>query len=102
MPRQAVERFVNELMALLTRLPDGMHEDSSKKKRLALRAEVLSAVETLTSFARKLDPIDHPDEIFDPSDPSQMGSLIADTLLKRERLPLDGLRRFYGSGVYAI
>jgi hypothetical protein len=102
MPRQAVEKFVNELTALLTRLPDGMPGDSSQKKRLALRGEVLSAVETLNSFARKLDPIDHPDEIFDPSDPSQMGMLIADTLLKRERLPLDGLRRFYGSGVYAI
>jgi hypothetical protein len=31
-----------------------------------------------------------------------MGMLIADRLLKRERLPLDGLRQFYGSGVYAI
>jgi hypothetical protein len=101
-PRHSLEDLVRELTALLARLPVVIPDDLSSRKRLALRLSVLAAAQTARHFAQRLDPVSHPEAVFDPADPNQMGRFIADALLARERFPLEDLRRFYGSGVYAI
>jgi len=49
-----------------------------------------------------LDPVSTPPTVFDPSDPRIIGEMIALALLRQERQPLEGLSKFYGSGIYAL
>jgi hypothetical protein len=49
-----------------------------------------------------LDPISQLGTMFDPSDPRVLGRLIALALITQPRRELATIRRFYGSGVYAI
>jgi Eco29kI restriction endonuclease len=99
---------VKEAMdALLSVLPDEPTEAAntlSKQKRTLLRKAVGRLVDVLREFHLALDPIHHPLNVLDPSDPHVIGQLIADTLLVQPRRPLAEVaaERFYGSGVYAI
>ena len=63
---------------------------------------IQTAVDRLERLQLNLDPIRLPSLVFDPSNPKVVGKLIGDTLLEQERVPLENLPRFYGSGVYAI
>lgn len=99
-----VRDLIKNLKKLLEVIPDGIEDhtslsDSSRKK---LRSELLGVIAQLEQYSNSLDPIHVPDMVFDPSDPSVVGRLIARTLLERPRSALGDLGRFYGSGVYAI
>lgn len=102
MPRHFLEDLVHELTTLVARLPVDIPRDLPRRKNPVLRSAALAAARSIAEFARRLDPIAQPDAVFDPADPNQMGRLIANTLLERERFALDSLCQFYGSGVYAL
>jgi hypothetical protein len=100
-PIEAIREALRALLAALPADPPDITGLSSS--RLAkLRQEIATAIERLTVLSSKLDPITQPDFIFDPSNPKTIGTLIAKTLLEQSRSPLGSVKRFYGSGVYAI
>jgi Eco29kI-like restriction endonuclease len=74
----------------------------SAVRRNDLLKSIDNAIGELQALSVALDPIKRPPFVFDPSDPQQMGRMIADTLLSRPREPLHSVEKFYGSGVYAI
>ncbi|WP_224242242.1 Eco29kI family restriction endonuclease [Hyalangium gracile] len=73
---------------------------SAKVKRL--RDELKTSVDRLEGLDYLLNPLKMPKTVFDPSDPHVVGRLIGDTLLQQERVSLESVDKFYGSGVYAI
>lgn len=97
--------LIKQIKALVDSIPDIPEDDLSSltaRSRSSLRMELLKISETMENFAGDLDPIQLPDEVFDPSDPVSIGKLIAKTLLERTRISMVDIHRFYGSGVYAI
>lgn len=97
----AMLKALRELLSLLPSDPTEPVETSFSTRK-KLRQEIETAITSLSSFARSLDPVAAPEFVFDPSDPHVIGQLIARTLLAQPKLPLIGLQKFYGSGVYAI
>jgi hypothetical protein len=73
-----------------------------KRRRDLLRADIGLAIDRLQTVARQLDPVQLPPHVLDPADPNVLGKLIAETLLEQTRHALEGIPRFYGSGVYAL
>jgi len=95
--------FKAKLHALIAELPDRAALTNLGPARLkALKAEIEAAVIRLQTFSKELDPVNYPKFIFDPSNPQIIGELIARTLLLQPAMPLAGIGKFYGSGVYAI
>lgn len=95
------------LQSLLDVLPDGISAASAVSSlgindRKKLKLAVGQLIQRLDAFHVMLDPIRHPTNVFDPSDPKIVGQLIANTLLIQSPQPLATLQPFYGSGVYAI
>ena len=103
-PKRTLRSIIYDLNTLLDEIPDDIvpSDSLSDQNRRKLKVEILRFVQELKAFAKILDPILQPDSVFDPSDPSVIGRLIAKTLLERPKEPLCSLNRFYGSGVYAI
>jgi hypothetical protein len=98
-----VDGFVRQLRALLEKLPPEPGEETLSATRVArLRREITRATEALEAFSRQIDAIEQPPLVFDPSDPSIIGQLIARTLLEQPRHLLGEVTRFYGSGVYSL
>jgi len=98
-----INAFSEKLRALLAALPEKEKLASLRPARLnALRAEISGALIRLESFSRELDPVGHPQFVFDPTDPYVIGELIGRTLLLQPARPLSTIGKFYGSGVYAI
>jgi len=73
-----------------------------KSRLRGLRDDISRVIERLQQLASAIDPIGQPPFVLDPSEPRVIGELIARTLLEQPRTKLTELRRFYGSGVYAI
>lgn len=98
------DRLLKVLQSLLESLPGEPPDLTAiRTARLKeLRIEIQSAIAKLQMFLPELDPIKQPPYVLDPSDPAVVGKLIADTLLIQERRVLEGISKFYGSGVYAI
>lgn len=95
--------FVAELQRLLQTLPAEVPASGLAKNRLrGLRDDISQAIGQLQQLASAIDPIGQPPYVLDPSEPRVIGGLIARTLLEQPRTRLTELRRFYGSGVYAI
>jgi len=95
--------FVKQLNALLATLPADPETPGVGKAQLTrLRKDIGAAIDRLASLSKALDYIKQPPVVFDPSDPHEIGNLIARTLLLQQRHPLASLGQFYGSGVYAI
>lgn len=67
-----------------------------------MREELEEVTLRLHATTVKLDPILRPDSIFDPTDPSTAGRVVALTLMAQQRHPLSNIPEFYGAGVYAI
>jgi len=99
-----VKEALDALLLVLPGEPTDAADTLSKPKRTQLRKAVGHLIEMLREFHVALDPIHHPLNVLDPSDPHVIGQLIADTLLVQPRKPLSEVadERFYGSGVYAI
>ena len=49
-----------------------------------------------------LDPVKHPDFVFDPSNPNVAGRIVGIAMIAQPRKPLAKVENFYGSGVYAL
>jgi Eco29kI restriction endonuclease len=99
-----IKDLQKKLKELLDTIPEDFHDglSLSESRRKTIRKEIIESIKKLNEIAIKLDPILQPQKIFDPSDPLLIGELIAKTLLTQEVHPLASLKRFYGSGVYAI
>jgi Eco29kI restriction endonuclease len=99
-PRETL-RLMEELLAAVPEsLPGVMGIAGTNRKKL--RQKISALIERLKDLSRALDPVGYPAYVLDPSDPQIMGTLIANTLLAQPRQPLKEIRRFYGSGVYAL
>lgn len=97
----------SQLVSALHVLSDVVAADAAAWKLSAARRSdllelIAAAVAELQALAVALDPVKRPPAVFDPSDPQQMGRMIAQALLSRPREPLRSIEKFYGSGVYAI
>lgn len=93
------------LKALLAVLPPNASlgsEQLAAPKLKRLRADIGTAIERLIPLSRELDPVKGPPFVFDPTNPEIVGQLIGRTMMEQDRLSLDDIPRFYGSGVYAI
>jgi len=101
---QAVTRALDVLLELLPDDPGVAADSLTKQKRRKLRKATGRLLTALGDFHIALDPIRHPLNVLDPSDPYTVGQLIADTLLIQPRVSLAAVssEKFYGSGVYAI
>lgn len=101
---QAVKEAMDALLSLLPDDPRSAAETLSNQKRMRIRKAVGQLIEQLQGFHVALDPIHHPLNVLDPSDPYVIGQLIADTLLRQPRRALAEVaaNKFYGSGIYAI
>jgi len=98
-----MEQFRKQLEDLLEYLPTVDEVTGLSQSRIrTLRSEIAGAIAKLDSYSRSIDPVRHPEKIFDPSDPLVIGELIALTLLAQPRQGLLDLFRFYGSGIYAV
>ncbi|HKV38560.1 MAG TPA: hypothetical protein VJX67_05045, partial [Blastocatellia bacterium] len=79
--------LLKALQSLLDSLPieplDAMSLPAARRKRL--RQQIESAIERLQRVALELDPVLQPPNVFDPSDPTIVGKLIANTLLEQDR-----------------
>jgi hypothetical protein len=101
---KAVREAMDALLAVLPTKPRAAADALTNQRRAQLRKAIGKVVEALHSFHVALDPVRHPQHVFDPSDPQIVGQLIADTLLVQPRRPLAEIAadKFYGSGVYAV
>jgi hypothetical protein len=93
--------LLSELRTLTERIAIAEAGDDAraiKKVRLGLE-QVTSQLRNVTT---KLDPILRPESIFDPTDPSTSGRVVALTLVAQTKHPLARIPEFYGAGVYAI
>lgn len=100
-PTTEFEGLLAELHALTQRLTEtevGENVRTIKKARHALE----DITERLTDISTALDPIRRPTSIFDPTDPSTAGRIVALTLVAQDRHLLAAVPSFYGAGVYAI
>lgn len=100
-PTTEFEGLLAELHALTQRLTEtevGENVRTVKKARHALE----DITERLTDISTALDPIRRPTSIFDPTDPSTAGRIVALTLVAQDRHLLAAVPSFYGAGVYAI
>lgn len=104
MPEQFdIGAFSKRLHALIASLPEKATLAGLRPSKLSvLKAEIEAAVTRLQTFSRELDPVSHPQFVFDPTDPQVIGELIGRTLLLQQAQPLSAVGKFYGSGVYAI
>jgi hypothetical protein len=104
MPEQLdISAFIEKLGALIAGLPTKDALARLRPARLnALKAQIEAAILRLQTISRELDPVSHPQFVFDPTNPHVIGELIGRTLLLQQAQPLATIGRFYGSGVYAI
>jgi hypothetical protein len=71
---------------------------ATKRARMALE----QVTKRLSDISAELDPVLRPASVFDPTDPSTAGRIVALTLVAQKRHPLAAIPDFYGAGVYAI
>lgn len=77
-----------------------VEEDPKAAKKIRNGLEQTTA--RLAHVATALDPVWRPESIFDPSDPSTAGRVVALTLVAQHKHSLAEIPDFYGAGVYAI
>lgn len=65
-------------------------------------ANLRKLIDQAERLLRNIDPIRHPEFVFDPGDPAIVGRFIALAMIAQRRGPLESVEKFYGSGVYAL
>ena len=91
---------LRDRVAALTSLADSAPFSPAARRKVDHELRVV--IETLEAALRRLDPIAMPRAIFDPSNPKVIGRFTALALVAQDRVPLNAVGQFYGSGVYAI
>lgn len=92
-PTTEFEALLGELRTLTQRLTEtevGENVRTIKKARNTLE----DITERLTGISTALDPIRRPTSIFDPTDPSTAGRIVALTLVAQDRHPLAAVPSF--------
>jgi hypothetical protein len=89
---------LREVAYEVAKLPGEVSARRAKKLREQLGEIVRQLEQTVVS----LDPVRDPSVVFDPSDPRVVGRFIGLGLIAQDRSPLEEIKPFYGSGVYAI
>ena len=102
--KDELDRTLVALRQLMETIPEeGPALEGISNHRLSrARRELSEAIDRLQVFQIALDPVAVPDRILDPADPDFVGELIAKNLIDEPLYPLASIRRFYGSGVYAL
>ncbi len=101
-PSGHLEQLANQLRQLSDSLA---REEASQLPALRakrIRTTIAEAYEKLRKVMEDLDPIKHPGFVFEPSNPNIAGRLVGIAMIAQERRPLGSVKKFYGSGVYAI
>jgi hypothetical protein len=102
--REWLESVRHDLREALAEADDAYLADYSDQKRRNVKREIVETIDLLDQLARRIDPVRQPGAVFNPSNPTTIGRMIA--LCMANRAPrlvsnLDG-DPFYGGGVYAI
>ena len=101
--REAAKQAINDLdekLEALNQIAQG--SEASELTRLKLDVKLRSFVGRAERLSRELDPIEWPRFVFDPGDPSVVGRFVALALIAQPRISLAAVKRFHGSGVYAL
>lgn len=101
-PPGKLEQLAAQLKKLLETLAGEEPSQLPANRAKRVRATISEAYEKLRKVVENLDPIKHPDLVFDPSNPNVVGRMVGITMIAQTRKPLAKVERFYGSGVYAI
>lgn len=96
-------RFADQVHRKLVKIAEDVEAlNGTRKARLDVTAKIRSVSEQLTHAITVADPIQQPQFVFDPGNPSTLGFFIALALTTQDRRPLDRLEEFYGGGIYAL
>ncbi len=101
---------IKKLLRILTELcsqekPDSRQVNDGKADRATLKTLVKllgGASQRLSELRETFDEIELPRFVFNLHDPNTLGEVIAYKLEQTEKQKIEGLRKFYGSGVYAF
>lgn len=85
----------------LARLSDEPIRESDAWRRNR-RSDISRINKQIDKIAVGLDPTLRPTQVFDPSQPDVAGHIVAMALVAQARHSLTDVRRFYGSGAYAL
>lgn len=98
------QELIVALEKVVEQLPDieGGIAELADVTRTRLRRRLTPLLDKLDLFSRTLDPVAQPPIIVDPMRPESLGVIIGDAMLEQPPLPLEGIRKFYGSGVYGL
>jgi Eco29kI restriction endonuclease len=102
MTADKLEALAAEVKTLSDSLAKGASAPLSSPLAARIRRTLTEAYEKLRQAVEDLDPVKPPEFVFDPSNPNIIGRFIGITLIAQPRRPVAAVRRFYGSGVYAI
>lgn len=94
-------KAIDSLIRMLEAAPPEITPDEARSTK-KLRKAIDELTEHLGRLSVQLDPIEHPTFVFDPSNPETVGKIVGQTLLEQNRQALGQVKRFYGSGVYAL
>lgn len=101
-----IATILHEISTFCCKLPDSPKDYSalSLPQRRKLRTDLEATLRKLELVQQHLDPVAQPKLVFDPTAPTIVAKLVAETLLLQPRCPLRDMAdaRFYGAGVYAI
>jgi hypothetical protein len=75
---------------------------SSDQEASRVCGELYRVAGVLLDLARDLDPTRPPTGLIELFSPATIGRLVGQELLRVELLPLDDIKPFYGSGIYAL
>ena len=101
-PPGKLEQLAVQLKELSEKLAREEASQIAAPRAKRVRRTIGEAYEKLRGVMEDLDPVKHPDFVFDPSNPIVAGRIIGITLIAQPRKLLTNVERFYGSGVYAI
>lgn len=94
---EALDRLKRAAMDV-ARLADSLKGRQAKKARAELGAILVDLGRVVTA----LDPVRLPTTVFDPTNPRLVGKFIGLGLVAQDRISLEKLEPFHGSGVYAL
>jgi hypothetical protein len=97
-----LEQLATQLKQLSRSLASEEPRQLSAGSAKRVRKTITEAYDNLRKVIEELDPIKHPDFVFDPSNPNVAGRIVGITLVAQPRKLLANIERFYGSGIYAL
>jgi len=99
-----LESVRHDLREAIAEANDAYLADYSDQLRRNFKAEIVETIELLDQFSQRIDPTRQPGAVFNPSNPTTIGRMIALCMANRAARPLPSLDGdpFYGGGVYAL